>query len=58
MVQVPQGHMWVMGDNLGWSRDSRTYGSIPVGLVIGRVVARKEGWVWRWVGNGLEDVEW
>ena len=40
MLQVPQGHMWVEGDNAPWSRDSREYGPVPLGLVRGKVVAR------------------
>ncbi|KAI0715252.1 peptidase S24/S26A/S26B/S26C [Earliella scabrosa] len=39
-VVVPKNHIWVTGDNLAWSRDSRTYGPIPLGLVKGRVYAR------------------
>ncbi|PGH05157.1 hypothetical protein AJ80_08393 [Polytolypa hystricis UAMH7299] len=49
MIQVPEGHVWLTGDNLPWSRDSREYGPVPLGLVIGKVVARawplsKIGW--------------
>lgn len=39
-VIVPQGHIWVNGDNLAHSRDSRLYGPIPMGLVQGRVTAK------------------
>lgn len=42
-VVVPKNHIWVTGDNLAWSRDSRTYGPIPLGLVKGRVYARVRG---------------
>lgn len=37
MIQVPQGHVWVEGDNLSHSRDSRYLGPIPMGLIRGRV---------------------
>ena len=37
MIQIPQGHVWVEGDNLSQSRDSRYYGPIPMGLIRGRV---------------------
>jgi hypothetical protein len=42
MVQVPEGHAWVLGDNLSGSRDSRIYGPIPLALVMGKVVAKIE----------------
>lgn len=37
---MPEGHCWVLGDNLTESRDSRTYGPVPLGLVKGKVVAK------------------
>lgn len=36
MIQVPEGHIWVEGDNLSWSRDSRFFGPVPLALVKGR----------------------
>ncbi|KAF2822296.1 LexA/Signal peptidase [Ophiobolus disseminans] len=39
VVQVPEGHCWVAGDNLEWSRDSRLFGPVPLGLVTGKVLA-------------------
>jgi len=39
-IKVPKGHIWVSGDNASFSRDSRTYGPMPKGLVIGRIVMR------------------
>ncbi|XP_058214485.1 uncharacterized protein LOC131325977 [Rhododendron vialii] len=35
--RVPEGHCWVEGDNFASSMDSRSFGSIPLGLVQGRV---------------------
>ena len=40
---VPQGHVWVEGEE-GKSLDSNYYGSVPVGLIVGRIV----GVVWPW----------
>lgn len=41
---VPDGHMWVEGDNGRMSLDSNTYGPVPVNLVEGRLT-----WVvWPW----------
>ena len=57
MLQVPEGHCWVSGDNLPESRDSRTYGPLPVGLIKGKVIAK----VWplgeaKWIENNLQPV--
>ena len=54
MVQVPEGHCWVAGDNLEASRDSRHFGPLPLALVRGKVLAR----VWPRPGvfeNALQD---
>ncbi|OJD30462.1 signal peptidase [Diplodia corticola] len=40
MVQVPEGHCWVAGDNQLHSRDSRLYGPVPLALIRGKVIAR------------------
>ncbi|KAK6917221.1 Peptidase S26 [Dillenia turbinata] len=37
---VPEGHTWVQGDNKYNSRDSRVFGAIPYGLIIGRAIWR------------------
>ncbi|CAM9232378.1 unnamed protein product [Pylaiella littoralis] len=34
---VPEGHVWLEGDNPSNSSDSRTYGPIPLAMVRGRV---------------------
>ncbi|KAI9487471.1 MAG: mitochondrial inner membrane protease subunit 1-like protein [Benjaminiella poitrasii] len=39
-ISVPQGHIWLGGDNLSNSTDSRVYGPVPIGLVKGRVFAK------------------
>lgn len=36
--QVPDGHVWLVGDNFRNSTDSRTYGAVPRALIIGRVI--------------------
>ena len=38
-VRVPQGHAWVEGDEPIRSRDSNTFGPLPLGLVDGRIDA-------------------
>ncbi|CCJ29506.1 unnamed protein product [Pneumocystis jirovecii] len=39
-IKVPEGHVWVMGDNLLHSLDSRNYGPLPMALIKGKVVCR------------------
>ncbi|XP_074129034.1 mitochondrial inner membrane protease subunit 1 isoform X2 [Sminthopsis crassicaudata] len=34
---VPRGHVWLEGDNLQNSTDSRFYGPVPYGLIRGRI---------------------
>jgi signal peptidase I len=35
-VQVPEGHVYVLGDNSGSSHDSRFWGYVPMDNIIGR----------------------
>ncbi|SJL05974.1 uncharacterized protein ARMOST_09310 [Armillaria ostoyae] len=39
-VVVPSGHVWLSGDNFSYSRDSRTYGPVPIALIQGKVRAK------------------
>ncbi|XP_061670283.1 mitochondrial inner membrane protease subunit 1 isoform X5 [Syngnathoides biaculeatus] len=39
---VPKGHVWLEGDNLGNSTDSRSYGPVPYALIRGRVCLKIE----------------
>ena len=37
---VPSGHVWLAGDNVDNSTDSRNYGPVPIGLLQGRVFVK------------------
>ncbi|XP_066338449.1 mitochondrial ATP-independent inner membrane protease subunit 1a-like [Miscanthus floridulus] len=50
-VVVPQGHVWVQGDNPYASRDSRQFGAVPYGLITGKIFCR----VWPLEGFGPID---
>jgi inner membrane protease subunit 2 len=41
-VRIPPGHCWVEGDEHFHSRDSNTFGAVPLGLLEARV----DGIVW------------
>ncbi|SCU77386.1 LAME_0A00936g1_1 [Lachancea meyersii CBS 8951] len=41
-IRVPMGHVWVTGDNLSQSLDSRTYNSLPMGLIKGKIIAAND----------------
>lgn len=46
-ITVPVGHVWLAGDNVANSTDSRHYGPVPLGMVRGKVIARV--WPdWQW----------
>jgi len=57
MLQVPQGHCWVVGDNMTVSRDSRHFGPMPMALIHGRAIAKIYPWSERkWLRNPLESL--
>eukprot|EP01089_Gocevia_fonbrunei_P022686 TRINITY_DN9264_c0_g1_i2.p1 TRINITY_DN9264_c0_g1~~TRINITY_DN9264_c0_g1_i2.p1 ORF type:complete len:141 (-),score=20.71 TRINITY_DN9264_c0_g1_i2:71-493(-) len=39
-IVIPEGHMWLEGDNSESSRDSREYGPVPMNLYGGHCIAR------------------
>ncbi|VFQ80317.1 unnamed protein product [Cuscuta campestris] len=39
-VKVPKGHVWLQGDNIYASKDSRQLGPFPYGLIMGKVFYR------------------
>ncbi|XP_021815351.1 mitochondrial inner membrane protease subunit 1-like [Prunus avium] len=39
-VVVPKGHVWIEGENIYESNDSRKFGAVPYGLLQGRVFWR------------------
>ncbi|XP_048130538.1 mitochondrial inner membrane protease subunit 1 isoform X3 [Rhodamnia argentea] len=39
-ITVPRGHVWIQGDNIYASRDSRQFGAVPYGLVEGKILCR------------------
>ncbi|KAJ6776147.1 PROTEASE FAMILY S26 MITOCHONDRIAL INNER MEMBRANE PROTEASE-RELATED [Salix koriyanagi] len=50
-IMVPKGHIWIQGDNMHASCDSRHYGPVPYGLVQGKLFFR----VWPPSGFGSFD---
>lgn len=55
VVRVPEGHCWVAGDNLEWSRDSRLYGPLPLGCVQAKVLAVVAPWGdMKWMGGEVD----
>jgi len=57
MIQVPEGHCWVIGDNLTVSRDSRHFGPLPLALIQGKVMAKVLPWAERaWIENNVQPV--
>jgi signal peptidase I len=49
LIIVPDGHIWVEGDNSNNSSDSRHYGAVPAALVMGKVLIR----IWPLRGQAL-----
>jgi signal peptidase I len=49
LCTIPDGYIWLEGDNALNSSDSRHYGPVPASLIVGRVVAR----IWPLRGNAL-----
>jgi len=39
-MKVPEGHVWLQGDNISNSIDSRDYGPVPEAILSGRVLVR------------------
>lgn len=55
---MPEGHCWLIGDNLPESRDSRTFGPLPLALVKGKVLAKLGGeGGFSWIENTLVPAE-
>lgn len=63
-IKVPEGHVWVTGDNLCHSLDSRLYSALPMALIRGKIVAANSldkgliddsghfnPWNFRWITN-------
>lgn len=40
LQRVPEGHVWLEGDNASNSTDSRVYGPVPLPMVRGRVMLK------------------
>ncbi len=54
---VPEGHLFVIGDNRDSSFDSRFWGFVPIQSIAGR--AFMVHWSWNWNGDGpLNKVRW
>jgi signal peptidase I len=49
LLVIPDGYIWLEGDNPSNSSDSRNYGPVPASMIVGRVLCR----VWPLRGNAL-----
>ena len=50
--KIPEGHMWIEGDCKSQSLDSREYGPVPIGLMLGKVY-----WKIPWFSQNLFTVK-
>lgn len=41
-IKIPKGHVWVTGDNLAYSLDSRSYNVVPMGLIVGKIISAND----------------
>lgn len=63
-IIVPDGHVWVTGDNLSDSVDSRTYSVLPMGLIGGKIIIGIylpnlmgfKGEYYRWLANTFTEI--
>lgn len=56
--QIPEGHCWIVGDNLPASRDSRQFGPLPLALVQGKIIGKILPWKDRqWASDGLLKID-
>ncbi|TXT08504.1 uncharacterized protein COLE_05428 [Cutaneotrichosporon oleaginosum] len=55
-LRVPKGHIWVVGDNLSNSIDSRDYGPVPLAMVKGKVTTRVS-LIRQWSSDSARQVE-
>lgn len=39
-LRIPDGNVWLLGDNPSNSNDSRSYGPVPLNLLQGRVIGK------------------